>query len=61
MASAEYLAWEAVQSERHELVNGGVFAMSGAEDRHVTVTGNLYLSLRCCIPSKRASRYSWRA
>lgn len=46
MASAEYLVWEAVQSERHEFVNGEVFAMSGAEDRHVTVTGNLYMALR---------------
>ncbi len=46
MASAEYLVWEAAQSERHEFVNGEVFAMSSAEERHVTVTGNLYVALR---------------
>jgi Uma2 family endonuclease len=41
-----YLAWEAMQVERHEYLNGEVFAMSGAEDRHVTATGNLYMALR---------------
>jgi Uma2 family endonuclease len=46
MTGAEFLAWEAVQTGRHEFVNGEVFAMSGAEDRHVTVTGNLYIALR---------------
>jgi Uma2 family endonuclease len=46
MTGAEFLAWEAVQMERHEFVNGEIFAMSGAEDRHVTVTGNLYIALR---------------
>ena len=46
MTGAEYLAWETAQTERHEFVNGEVFAMSGAEDRHVTVTGNLYIALR---------------
>ena len=46
MASAEYLAWEATQFERHEFANGEVLAMAGAEDRHVMVTGNLYIALR---------------
>ena len=44
--AAEYLAWEAGQTERHEFVDGDVFAMVGAEDRHVTVSGNLYMALR---------------
>ena len=42
----DYLAWEAEQPERHEYLNGEVFAMAGAEDRHVTVSGNLYMALR---------------
>ncbi len=46
MASAEYLAWEATQFERHEFVNGEVFAMAGAEDRHVTVVLNVAMALR---------------
>ena len=45
-SAAEYLAWEAAQPERHEYVNGEVFAMAGAEDRHVTVTMNLAFALR---------------
>lgn len=42
----DYLAWEASQAERHDYVDGEVFAMAGAEDRHVTVTGNVYMALR---------------
>lgn len=44
--SAEYLVWEAAQTERHEFVDGEVFAMVGAEDRHVTVALNLAFALR---------------
>ena len=44
--AADYLAWEAEHLERHDFLNGEVFAMAGAEDRHVTVTGNLYIALR---------------
>ncbi len=46
MTSANYLSWEAHQPERHEFVGGEVFGMAGAEDRHVTVTGNVYMALR---------------
>jgi Uma2 family endonuclease len=42
----DFLAWDAQQSERSELVGGVVYAMAGAEDRHVTVAGNLYIALR---------------
>ena len=44
--AADYLIWEAAQPERHEYLDGEVFAMAGAEDRHVTVAGNLYIALR---------------
>jgi Uma2 family endonuclease len=43
---AEYLAWEALQPERHEFIRGEVYAMASAEDRHVTATGNAYMALR---------------
>ena len=46
MTGADYLAWEAMQTERHEFVGAEVFAMAGAEDRHVTVCGNAYIALR---------------
>ena len=44
--ATDYLAWEAEQVDRHEFLDGEVFAMAGAEDRHVTVAGNLYMALR---------------
>lgn len=44
--AADYLVWEPAQPERHEYIDGEVFAMAGAEDRHVTVAGNLYIALR---------------
>lgn len=42
----DYLAWEATQTERHEYLDGEVFAMAGAEDRHVTVSLNIAFALR---------------
>ena len=45
-SAAEYLVWEAAQTERHEFHDGEVFARAGAEDRHVTVCGNFYIALR---------------
>ena len=46
MTAADYLAWEAAQTERHEFVGGETFAMAGAEDRHVTVAMNMAFALR---------------
>ena len=46
LSAADYLAWEAAQPERHEYIDGEVFAMAGAEDRHVTVSMNLAFALR---------------
>lgn len=43
---AGYLAWEAQQSERHELVRGEVFAMVGARRVHGLVTGSLFAALK---------------
>ena len=45
-SAAGYLAWESAQLDRHEFLDGEVFAMAGAEDRHVTVAGTLYIALR---------------
>ena len=46
MTSAEFLAWDATQTVRHEFVGGGVYSMAGAEERHVTTSGNIYVALR---------------
>lgn len=44
--ASDYLAWEPAQLDRHEYLDGEVFAMAGAEDRHVTVSMNLAFALR---------------
>jgi Uma2 family endonuclease len=41
VSAADYLADENDGSWRHEFVNGAVYAMSGASDRHNLVRGNL--------------------
>lgn len=43
---AGFLAWEAEQPDRHEWVDGEVFAMTGARDAHNRIAGNLYVALR---------------
>ena len=42
----DYLAWEPTQLDRHEYLDGEVFAMAGAEDRHVTVAMNIGFAVR---------------
>lgn len=42
----DFLAWEAEQTEKHEYLAGEVFAMVGATDAHVTISGNLFSVLR---------------
>ncbi len=46
MSAAEFLAWEATQTVKHEFVQGEVFAMAGAGKAHVTVTLNVAMALR---------------
>ena len=42
----DYLVWEPTQLDRHEYLDGEVFAMAGAEDRHVTVAMNIGFAVR---------------
>jgi Uma2 family endonuclease len=42
----EYLIWEAMQVEKHEYVDGEVFAMAGAGEGHITVCLNVAMALR---------------
>lgn len=44
-----YLAWEALQTERHELVGGEIFAMVGSRARHNLINGNAYVWLRQAV------------
>ena len=45
VSEAEYLDQERRSSERHELLNGEIFAMAGASYLHVKIVGNLARSL----------------
>ncbi len=38
---AEFFAWEERQPERHELVGGRTYAMSGGTERHSLMAGHL--------------------
>lgn len=42
----EYLQMEEQSPIKHEYINGEVYAMAGANDAHVTITGNLFALLR---------------
>lgn len=44
--AATYLAWEAEQTERHEFVDGEIYAMTGARDAHNRVALNVAFALR---------------
>lgn len=43
---AGFLAWECEQAERHEWVDGEIFAMTGARDAHNRLAGNVYIAVR---------------
>lgn len=43
---AAYLDWETEQIEKHEYLNGEVFAMAGASEAHVTIALNVAMALR---------------
>ena len=57
MSASDFLAWEAAQAERHEFVAGEVFAMAGAEDRHVTVALNIAMALRQHLQGTRCRTF----
>lgn len=42
----DFLTWEAGQPERHEYLQGEVYAMTGARDAHNTIAGNIFVHLR---------------
>jgi len=42
----DYMAWESEQAERHEYLNGEVFAMTGARDAHNTIALNIASQFR---------------
>ena len=57
-ADAEaYLAWEELQTERHEYVEGEIYAMVGARSTHNTITLNAYSFLRSAFKGTQCRIY----
>ena len=50
-STQDFLSWEEQQDTKYELVDGKVYAMSGAKNRHEDIKGNLYFHLRSTLPS----------
>jgi Uma2 family endonuclease len=46
MTAEDFLKWEAGQAERHEFIDGEVFAMDGVTRQHATVSLNLLAVLK---------------
>lgn len=46
MSAKEFVAWDLKQKIRHEFVRGEVFAMAGAEERHIIAAMNIGMALR---------------
>jgi Uma2 family endonuclease len=57
MTVEEFLVWEGGQVGRHDFVGGEIFAMSGAEDRHVTVSLNIAMALRLHLAGSACRTY----
>ena len=55
--AADYLTWEVDQPERHDFVDGEVYAMSGGEDRNATVALNVAIALRAHLRGSKCSVY----
>lgn len=51
LSVAEYLESEERTQERHEYINGAVYAMSGATERHSLVAGNLFAAFHAHLGS----------
>lgn len=57
LALAEYLAWEEHQQERHELVGGRAYAMSGGSERHSLMSGHLFSLLAAGAAPRRCRTF----
>jgi Uma2 family endonuclease len=53
-----FLAWEITQVERHEFVDGEVYAMAGGDDRHARVTLNLAGAMNLHLRGSACRAYS---
>ena len=58
MSVEEYLSYELQSEIRHELVDGYLYGMTGASDRHEEITGNLFAALHAHLRSTPCRVYS---
>jgi Uma2 family endonuclease len=58
MTAAEFLAWDASQTIKHEFVRGEVFAMTGATKAHIRLTLNVAMSLLQHLRGSPCSTYA---
>ncbi|NJM58440.1 MAG: Uma2 family endonuclease [Synechococcales cyanobacterium RU_4_20] len=54
----EYFAWEEQQLERHELIEGQVYAMSGGSKNHSVIAGNCLLLLKLHLRGSQCSIFN---
>ena len=52
MTPEQYLAFERESERRHELVDGYLYAMPGASDRHEEIAGNLLAAIHADLRGK---------
>ncbi|PZU94921.1 MAG: hypothetical protein DCE90_13965 [Pseudanabaena sp.] len=54
----DYLQWEEQQEEKHEYVNGTIYAMAGATENHVAITDNFTAILRSHLRGNHCKAFS---
>jgi Uma2 family endonuclease len=54
----EYFAWEEQQLERHELIDGRVYAMSGGSKNHSAIAGNCLLLFKLHLRGSQCSVFN---
>jgi Uma2 family endonuclease len=54
----EYFAWEEQQLERHELIDGRVYAMSGGTRNHSDIAGNFLVTIKSHLRGSGCKTYN---
>ncbi len=58
MDAQAYLAFERAAEERHEFVDGDIFAMSGASRKHNLINGNIFANLHAKLKKSPCEIYN---
>jgi Uma2 family endonuclease len=58
MTADEYLAFERASTEKHELANGEIFAMSGGKGPHANVAANIIGSFAAALRGRSCRTYT---